>query len=188
MIGSGAGGAVIAAHAARAGRRVVLLEEGPQVRGAQMNGRENAMSALLFKESGLQSTVDLGMTVLQGRVLGGTTLINNCICLRLDEPGIVPGDTLSRWHALGATIDPAGLARSYDAVERRLGVARIPEHLDHGNGRLLLDGWRRSRTAAARTRSSRGAGSARTSTTAAARACATGAALTTARRRRSRPT
>ena len=142
VIGSGAGGAVIAAHAARSGRRVVLLEEGPQVRGAQMTGRENEMSALLFKESGLQSTVDLGMTVLQGRVLGGTTLINNCICFRLDEPGIVRGDTLARWEALGAPIDPAALARSYDAVERTLGVARIPERLDHGNGRLLLDGWR----------------------------------------------
>ena len=32
------------------GRRVVLLEEGPQVRGAQMwTGRENEMSALLFQ-------------------------------------------------------------------------------------------------------------------------------------------
>jgi choline dehydrogenase-like flavoprotein len=141
VIGSGAGGAVIAAHAARAGRRVVLLEEGPQVRGREMTGRENAMSALLFKESGLQSTVDLGMTVLQGRVLGGTTLINNCICLRLDDDGIVPGDTLARWEALGAPIDPAALAESYDAVEKRLGVARIPAGLDHGNGRLLLDGW-----------------------------------------------
>ncbi len=112
------------------------------MRGAQMTGRENEMSALLFKESGLQSTVDLGMTVLQGRVLGGTTLINNCICFRLDEPGIVRGDTLARWEALGAPVDPAALARSYDAVERTLGVARIPERLDHGNGRLLLDGWR----------------------------------------------
>jgi choline dehydrogenase-like flavoprotein len=141
VIGSGAGGAVIAAHAARAGRRVVLLEEGPQVRGTEMTGRENAMSALLFKESGLQSTVDLGMTVLQGRALGGTTLINNCICLRLDDDGIVPGDTLARWERLGAPIDPAALAESYDAVEQRLGVARIPAGLDHGNGRLLLDGW-----------------------------------------------
>ena len=142
VIGSGAGGAVIACHAARAGHRVVLLEEGPQVRGAQMTGRENAMSALLYKESGLQSTVDLGMSVLQGRVLGGTTLINNCICLRLDDPDIVRGDTLARWHQLGATIDAAALARSYDAVEYAIGVARIPAELDHGNGRLLLDGWK----------------------------------------------
>ncbi len=142
VIGSGAGGAVIAAHAARAGRSVVLLEEGPQVRGTQMTGRENEMSALLYKESGLQSTVDLGMSVLQGRVLGGTTLINNCICLRLDDPDIVRGDTLARWHELGATVDPAGLARSYDAVERAIGVERIEPELDHGNGRVLLDGWR----------------------------------------------
>ena len=142
VIGSGAGGAVIAAHAARDGRSVVLLEEGPHVRGADFDGRENPMSALLYKESGLQATVDLGMTVLQGRVLGGTTLINNCICFRLDDPDIVRADTLARWERLGAAIDPAALADSYDAVEAAIGVARIDPAIDHGNGRVLLDGWR----------------------------------------------
>ena len=142
VIGSGAGGAVIAAHAARDGRRVVLLEEGPHVRGADFDGRENPMSALLYKESGLQATVDLGMSVLQGRVLGGTTLINNCICFRLDDPDIVRGDTLAQWERLGAAIDPARLAASYDAVEAAIGVARIDPAIDHGNGRILLDGWR----------------------------------------------
>ena len=81
------------------------------MRGADFDGRENPMSALLYKESGLQATVDLGMTVLQGRVLGGTTLINNCICFRLDDRDIVRGDTLAQWERLGAAIDPAAAGR-----------------------------------------------------------------------------
>ena len=43
------------------------------------------MTALLYKEGGLQTTVDLGMSILQGRAVGGTTYINNAICFRLDD-------------------------------------------------------------------------------------------------------
>src|SRR2546429_390887 len=71
VIGSGAGGAVVAYHAAAAGARVVVLEEGRHVRTGEITHSEPAMSALLYKESGLQATVDLEMTILQGRALGG---------------------------------------------------------------------------------------------------------------------
>ena len=111
------------------------------------------------------------MTVLQGRVLGGTTLINNCICFRLDEPR-----HRARRHAGAAgrapasPIDPAG-ARAppttpSSAHARRR--AHPPERLDHGNGRLLLDGWRAlRRPRRGWTRRCPRTGSARTSTTAA---------------------
>ena len=103
---------------------------GRRVRGGQMTGRENEMSALLFKESGLQSTVDLGMTVLQGRVLGGTTLIGNCICFRLDDPAHRPGRHAG---ALGRSARRSTPRRSA-ALRRRRSSARrsraIPERLD----------------------------------------------------------
>ena len=86
---------------------------------ADFDGRENPMSALLYKESGLQATVDLGMTVLQGRVLGGTTLINNCICFRLDDRDIVRGDTLARGSGSARGIDPA---RAGALLRRRRGA------------------------------------------------------------------
>jgi choline dehydrogenase-like flavoprotein len=145
VIGSGAGGAVIAARAAAAGRSVALLEEGPYVRPGEVEHDEHRMVAALYKEHGLQTTVDFGMTILQGRALGGTTFINNAICFRLGDPDLrAPrsAGVLEEWRRLGATIDEAALHASYDVVEHELGVARVPDALVGASGHALLDGWR----------------------------------------------
>jgi choline dehydrogenase-like flavoprotein len=151
VIGSGAGGAVVAANAAAAGRKVVLLEEGRYVTADQITHDEALMTARLYKEGGLQSTVDLEMTILQGRALGGTTLINNAICFRLNDPELaLYADTLSVWDSLGAHIDPAGLAASYERVERTIHAQALPQTLLPSlpgtpagpNGEMLLRGWK----------------------------------------------
>jgi len=154
VIGSGAGGAVIAYHAAAAGLRVVVLEEGRYVPAPEMSHNEPVMSATLYKESGLQATVDLEMTILQGRTLGGTTVINNAICFRVGDPALTPTRrTLEEWAALGAPLDRAKLDASYAAVEEMIRVRPLPDvlapaaladgHTPGGaNGDLLLRGWR----------------------------------------------
>jgi choline dehydrogenase-like flavoprotein len=145
VIGSGAGGAVVAARAATAGRTVALLEEGPYVAGDAVVHDEHAMVAALYKEHGLQTTVDLGMTILQGRALGGTTHVNNAICFRIDDPSLLPGrgeGVLEEWRGLGCDVDADALRTSYDRVEAELGVARIPDPLVGASGHALLDGWR----------------------------------------------
>lgn len=150
VIGSGAGGAVVAACAAQDGQRVVLLEEGPYVPAAAISHDEAVMSARLYKESGLQTTVDFDMSILQGRCLGGTTVINNCICFALDDPDLsplAPGDLLGKWRALGAPIDRDALNESYDIVAKRIGVARLDDSADGNNGAVLRDGWRALRDA-----------------------------------------
>ena len=144
VIGSGAGGAIVAGLAAQAGKSVVLLEEGPYVPAAGMSHDESAMSALLYKEGGLQATVDLDMSILQGRCLGGTTVINNCICFRLDDPTLYNPhgrDLLAEWRALGANLDATELARSYDAVKARTGIAPLDPAVDGGNGAVFRKGW-----------------------------------------------
>ena len=153
VIGSGAGGAVVAYHAAAAGARVVVLEEGRHVRTGEITHSEPAMSALLYKESGLQATVDLEMTILQGRALGGTTVINNAICFRLGDAALTRGrDVLGEWATLGARLDRARLDASYQAVERMVGVKPLGDALvadvvvppgtpGGPNGKELLDGW-----------------------------------------------
>ncbi len=151
VIGSGAGGAVVAALASVHGARVVLLEEGRYVRTAELANDEPTMSAKLYKESGLQTTVDLEMTILQGRVLGGTTFINNAICFRIEDPTLAPGrDTLAQWAAFGARVERDKLHASYDRVEQAIRVRPLPETLAPTqandpagpNGDALLRGWR----------------------------------------------
>lgn len=145
VIGSGAGGAVIAYHAAAAGSQVVLLEEGPYVRSQDMQHDEAAMAAKLYKEGGLQTTVDLKMSILQGKCLGGTTTINNAICYRIKDDELNDGtnaNLLTEWAAFGAHINEAELNKSYDRVEDMIKVQRIPQAIAGENANLLQTGWK----------------------------------------------
>lgn len=144
VIGSGAGGAVIAAHAAEAGYRVVLVEEGRYFHSSRISHNEGDMYAALYKEGGLQTTSDLGMTILQGRALGGSTIINRGTYFRLDDADLHPDapDVLAQWARLGATLDPRLLAASYDRVSRRIGVDWRSDEVVDGGGNALLEGWK----------------------------------------------
>lgn len=151
VIGSGAAGAVVAYNAAAAGKDVVLLEEGPYVPSEEVTHDEGKMTARLYKEGGLQSTVDLDMAILQGKCLGGSTVINNAICLRLKDPDLSADgspDVLETWGRLGARIDRAKLESAFDRVEQMIGVRPLLQVQDQGvppidgnNAKVLLDGW-----------------------------------------------
>ncbi len=151
IIGSGAGGAVAAANLAVAGKDVVLLEEGPYLRPEEMTHDEGVATARLYKEGGLQSTVDIDMVILQGKCLGGSTPMNNAICFPL-APDSLSVDVLDDWERLGARIDRPALASSFKRVRQAIGVAPLldlqdPEvpRIDGQNARVLLEGWERVR-------------------------------------------
>lgn len=88
VVGSGAGGAVAAANLARAGMKVVVLEAGPAVRPADMTRDAPRFLARYYWEGGLRV---IGGTAqipsMQGRCLGGSTVMNSAIMMRL--PGWV---------------------------------------------------------------------------------------------------
>ena len=145
VIGSGAGGAVIAARAAAAGRSVALLEEGEYVPPDDGRARRAPDGRRLYKEHGLQTTVDLGMTILQGRALGGTTFVNNAICFRLGDPALrAPrgADVLEDWRALGAAIDEPALQARTTRSRPSSASRSVPDPLVGASGHALLDGWR----------------------------------------------
>jgi len=77
VIGSGSGGATAAWELARAGRDVLVLEEGGDFRGGALTMRDG-MYDQLYMERGGRSTVDMAISVMQGRVLGGGGVINAC--------------------------------------------------------------------------------------------------------------
>ena len=85
IIGSGAGGAVTAAELTRAGFDVLVLEEGGHHTRADFKMREDINYPMLYQESGARATKDLGVTILQGRAVGGTTVINYTTCFRTPE-------------------------------------------------------------------------------------------------------
>lgn len=146
VIGSGAGGAVAAAAVVDEGHEVLIIEAGSHYPSSRITHEEARMTARLFKDGALQTTSDRDIIVFQGRVVGGSTVINNGICLRMKQEGLVhpdAEDVYDTWARLGAPISEAELAQSYEAVEEALEVSEIDPILGRNNGPHLIDGWQK---------------------------------------------
>lgn len=144
VIGSGAGGGTAAAELARQGYRVLVIEAGPHYPTSRITHEEKRMAARLFVDGGIQTSRDRDIILFQGRCVGGSTVINNGICLRLKEEGRshpLAEDVLATWRALGAPINAARLETSYKAVEEALKVASADPRSGRNNGPHLLRGW-----------------------------------------------
>jgi choline dehydrogenase-like flavoprotein len=110
VIGSGAGGAVIAHEAARRGLQTLVLERGPYVRAEEMTSSEAEVIPRLFKDGGLQLNSSSDFFILQGSCVGGSTVVSNMVLMRADER------VLDRWRRFGAAVP--GLGAAYEAIER----------------------------------------------------------------------
>ncbi|MGB0962328.1 MAG: GMC family oxidoreductase N-terminal domain-containing protein [Mycobacterium sp.] len=82
VVGSGAGGGVIAARLAQAGRRVVVLEAGGYFDEEDFDQIELHAYRNTFWRGGPTPTADMNLTVQAGTGLGGGTTINWTNCLR----------------------------------------------------------------------------------------------------------
>jgi len=134
IIGSGAGGGVTAEILARAGLRVVLVEEGAHWTARDFTLREVASFARFYHEGGVRSTRDRAIGVLQGRTVGGSTTVNWTSTLR------TPPRTLRHWvEAWGLEgLGPEAMTPWFALMERRLHVAPWTDH--NTNNALLARG------------------------------------------------
>lgn len=119
VIGSGAGGAPLAARLAEAGRAVAVLEAGDVVRPAPSGETVERH----YVEQGTFVTLE-GAPILAGRAVGGTTPINSGTCLRpLPE-------RLAEWDAALGTRFAEGLLDPWlEDAEDALGVCTPPPEL-----------------------------------------------------------
>lgn len=124
VVGSGAGGGVVAGELAQAERKVLLLEAGPHLTSADFKRWEAKATHDLFWP--LRFAPLPGgdvLTFLSGRCVGGTTTINTKVALHAHERDV------AKWHpATGLTNDSgapfslADLDEYYARVEDVLGV------------------------------------------------------------------
>ena len=82
VVGSGAGGGVIAAKLAQAGHKVVVLEAGSYRTPDNFTQREADAYDTLFQGHGVLTSKDLAFGVLAGQTAGGSTTINWMIALK----------------------------------------------------------------------------------------------------------
>jgi choline dehydrogenase-like flavoprotein len=137
IVGTGAGGATAARVLAGAGRSVVMLEEGPYLRGAERpRGLLDSM-ALAFRDFGTLTTRGPHpMPLLQGRCVGGSTAINSGIIWRLPED--VRRDWIARF-GLEELVDERGLERTFETLEAELSVSETPASIRGGNAHRMAE-------------------------------------------------
>jgi choline dehydrogenase-like flavoprotein len=117
IVGSGAGGGVIAAELQQAGLSVVVLERGGYRNEADFRQLEAVGARELYLRGGLFFSESGSVGLLAGSTLGGGTVINSLVCL-------CPPESIRReWAALGLEgLDGAEFDSHLDAVSTRINV------------------------------------------------------------------
>ncbi len=136
VVGSGAGGATLAYELARAGKAVIMVEAGRYVRSKDFSEHLPDMFAKTYQDGGGQTNADGDIMIVQGRCVGGSTVVNGAVCFRTPEAA------LRDWRDEFGLVDMTTerLAPIFEALERRLGVHVNGAHEISGNSRVLLQG------------------------------------------------
>jgi choline dehydrogenase-like flavoprotein len=144
VIGSGAGGSVVATELAAAGQDVVVLEEGPHV-PPETYGKMRPSETLrhMWRDGGTTFAIGLGdspvINVMMGRCIGGSSVLTGGVCFR------IPDDVLGEWvrdHGL-AEMTPKGMEPCFQAVERAMHVEEVPVAMRSRSTTLFVDGARK---------------------------------------------
>ncbi len=141
VVGSGSGGAVVARELARAGRRVVIVEEGGYYAPEEYAAMTPSNTfRRLAREAALGTAIGLGETplvaVLAGKCVGGSSVLTGGVCFR------VPSEVHDAWveeldlpEMSERALDP-----HFRAVEEAIHVEEVPEGIRSRSTELFVEG------------------------------------------------
>ena len=140
VIGSGAGGAVVAARLAETGRYdVAIFEAGPRFRPGDYPLDTLVGMGQLFEDGLMTLSRNLDLHLLRGRLVGGGTVMTSGLSVRLRK------STAEAWTSglneetyLG--VDPHHLDDALDAIRKRQALGSINESLYTDPSHLLEKG------------------------------------------------
>jgi choline dehydrogenase-like flavoprotein len=118
VVGSGAGGGVVAGVLAGAGHCVVVLEKGANLCTSDMTQIEGEMLGASYLDGGLMMTQSGSMPILAGSCVGGGTVINYTTSFPLPERVQAEWDELSGLSLFSSE----RFGESLDRVSKRLNV------------------------------------------------------------------
>ncbi|MEO6695956.1 MAG: GMC family oxidoreductase N-terminal domain-containing protein, partial [Ignavibacteria bacterium] len=98
---------------------ILVIERGSRYQPLQdFNNSEMEMMRKLYKEGGLQQTKKFTMSVLQGECVGGTTVMNNAVCIEMRA------ETKAKWQN-EFDIDLSDLSAEYDQIAKELEIKEL---------------------------------------------------------------
>ena len=139
IVGSGAGGATMAAELADAGIDVVMVEEGGYHPTASFTAEAGRAARTLYRDGG--AGLALGKPPVlysEGRCVGGSTVVNGGMSWR------TPAQVLERW-ARDEDVEAIGerdMEPYFAQVESRISVG-LQDRRDDREGRAAAESWRR---------------------------------------------
>jgi len=137
VVGSGAAGAVAAHVLAQGGASVAIVEEGPWIKTREFGERVYDAFGRMFREAGMQVMEGRSFVpLLQGRCVGGSTVMNSAIAHR------TPEDVLEDWarrFGLGDAVSARALEPHFDVLERELNAHAVTDEVLGNNNRMFLD-------------------------------------------------
>ncbi|MEM9069629.1 MAG: GMC family oxidoreductase N-terminal domain-containing protein [Myxococcota bacterium] len=136
VIGSGAGGAVVAARLAQAreGNRpkydVAVFEAGPRLRPSQYPLDTMVGMSQLFEGGLLTLSRDLDIHLLRGRLVGGGTVMTSGLSVKLRP------ETMRRWTSTSGDL---AIGVTWDELEDGFQAVHARQHMGSINPRLYTD-------------------------------------------------
>lgn len=140
VVGSGAGGATAAYLLSKAGYSVIVLEEGPRLSAHERPRALLESMSRSMRDAGMQTTArSHPITVLQGRIVGGSTAINSGIIWR------TPDDVRALWReAFGlVSLTNNNLDRAFDTLDKELEVTQTQDEILGRNSATMRDAARK---------------------------------------------
>jgi choline dehydrogenase-like flavoprotein len=137
VIGSGAGGSVVAKEVAETGRSVIVLEEGAYFTKDDFVGPPMHRFQKVARDAGTTQTFSRRPIPLPlGKAVGGSTVINSGTCWR------TPDKVLLDWaaHHGVADADPSAMKPYFERVERILNIRPAPQDVWGRNAELTHKG------------------------------------------------
>ncbi|MEI7556619.1 GMC family oxidoreductase N-terminal domain-containing protein [Candidatus Chlorohelix sp.] len=135
VVGSGAGGGVVAGELAKAGLDVIVLEKGGYYNEADFNQVESELLGKLYLDGGKTATSNQGVALLAGSCLGGGTVINYTTSFATPETIRREWDSLSSFKVF----DTPEYEQSNRAVHDKLGISNKYNRLS-GRDTVLFRG------------------------------------------------
>ncbi len=138
VVGSGAGGGVVASELATAGHNVLVVDKGEYFEDNDFCGRELNSYERMYENYGALTTTDTSIMVFAASVIGGGTTINWTGSLR------TPEDILYDWERQYGFdgISGAEYQQSLNAVSQRMNVNTFNDAMRSQNTHVFENGLR----------------------------------------------